>query len=157
MNSEIEDSAVKFFLLVIGFLFGVISCSQQEALEVRQFHLRTTEVPDGHEFIRGEVNQLLHGAVTLEERRRRLGDYYTVRWREVDGAGEVTILFEYRQEIGGALVRQKRVTLPSAVRGKVRFEVAGEEFQKRGRVLSWRVTLRKGGREIGQKQSFLWD
>ena len=135
----------------------LVSCSETETLRVRQFHLREVRVTDGNDFIRGEMNKRLHGAVTLEEREARKGQYYDISWNGLSGLGAVRVVFEYRQVIGGADVRKIEKTMPSSREGKLEVRVTGDAYQKGGRVLAWRVTLFDGVKSVAQKQSYLWE
>lgn len=135
----------------------LVSCSDSETLKVRQFHLRDTEVSNGIEFIRGEMNKRLHGAVTLEEREARKGHYYNISWQGLSGSQPVTVLFEYRQAATGAENKTLKQVMAPSSEGKVELRVAGESYQKGGRVLAWRITLLDGKQSVAQKKSYLWD
>ena len=146
---------MRVFFAVVAF--ALVSCSDSETLRVRQFHLRDTEVSNGNEFIRGEMNKRLHGAVTLEEREARMGQYYNISWQGLSGTKPVTVLFEYRQAATGADAKTLKQVMPPSVKGSVELRVTGESYQKSGRVLAWRVTLLDGQQSIAQKKSYLWD
>ncbi|MGJ8695887.1 MAG: hypothetical protein ACSHYF_06175 [Verrucomicrobiaceae bacterium] len=142
----------------------VVSCANEEMLRVRQFPLRETEVDRNYfrssrenQFIRGEINNRVYGAVTKEEREARKGDYYTVSWDLLGGREKVGVIFEYRQTKTGADVKRMKREFPASVEGKTEFQVIGEAFQKGGRVLAWRMTLLEGGKTVAVKKSYLWD
>jgi hypothetical protein len=146
---------VRVFLAALALI--LVSCSESETLRVRQFHLRDNKSANGNDFIRGEMNKRLHGAVTLEKREARKGQYYNISWDGLSGAGSVKVVFEYRQVIGGADVKEIEKTMSASKEGKLEIRVTGEAYQKGGRVLAWRVTLFDGGKSVAQKQSYLWD
>jgi len=133
----------------------------QEPLLVKQYTLRDAAVPSMDDpMVRGEVLHRLHGAVSWSERIDRLGQYFTVLWSdEPKGAGEpVAVVFEYRQAATGDAVKRKvREFGAGEVSGKAEFDVIGEDFRKNGRVLAWRVSLRRGGQEVASRQSYLWE
>ena len=95
----------------------------------------------------------------MEERRGRLGQYYTLIWHHPEGAGqgEAEIVFQYQQ--GATASRVKRVvrSFPStAAEGTAEFAVIGDDYFEGGRVLAWKATLSRGGRELASRQSYLW-
>lgn len=106
-----------------------------------------------------EKNRRLRGAVSMEERRQRLGQYYTLLWHDPAGAGQgpVEVAFLYQQ--GASASRVKRMTrqFPAdATEGTANFEVIGDDYFKNGKVLAWKATLSRNGRELASKQSYLW-
>ncbi len=139
-------------------LLTACSSTPDEMLEVRQFHLRKTEAADRKkaQMVRGEQMYRLKGAVTLEERRERLGDYYTVTWRAV-GAQPTRVVMDYQQASTGAEVKRMSSDLPSGVpEGKVEFKVTGDAYNIGGRVLAWRIRLLQGDQVLAEKRSYLW-
>lgn len=157
-----EDHPVKaIFCLVV---LALVSCASDEVLQVRQFHLRDTEVErdyndrtNENQFIRGEINKRVHGAVTQEERDKRKGDYYTVSWKGLSGASPVQVTFEYRQATSGSRVKKIDQKLPAAVSGKTEFQIIGDDFLNKGRVTAWRMSLYDGSEKLATKTSYLWD
>lgn len=146
-------------LLVVAMAGFLASCAgSPNKLEVKQFTLRdakpnTTDDP----IVRGERNRLLYGAIGVSEQAQRLGQYYTVLWRE-PGAGEpAEIVFAYQQGATGSRVkRQLRKFDANATEGKAEFRIVGDDYVKGGRVLAWRISLVRGGKEISHRQSYLW-
>lgn len=132
--------------------------NQPKSLEVKQYVLRDQETErSGDPMARMEKMRRLHGAVSMEERRQRLGQYYTLVWHDPAGAGsaEVTAVFEYQQ--GGSAIRRLSRSFPaSEASGVADFSVTGDNYFKNGRVLAWRASISRGGREIASKQSYLW-
>lgn len=109
--------------------------------------------------VRMEKERRLHGAVSMAERRQRLGQYYTLIWRDSAGVnqGPVEVVFQYQQGATGS--RKKRITheFPaSASNGIVEFAVIGDNYLKGGRVLAWQATVLRNGRELASSRSYLW-
>jgi len=109
--------------------------------------------------IRMEKERRLRGAVSMEERRERLGQYYTLLWHDPDGAdpGAVEVVFQYQQ--GATASRVKRLTktfAASAVAGSAEFAVIGENYFDGGKVLAWKATVLRGKRVLATRQSYLW-
>ena len=95
----------------------------------------------------------------MEERRQRLGQYYTLVWHDPAGVGQgaVEVVFQYQQ--GATASRVKRMTRQfpaSAAEGIVDFAVVGEDYFKGGKVLAWKATVSRGGRELASRRSYLW-
>lgn len=132
-----------------------------EPLVVKQFQLRDqTRDSSAEPMARMEKERRLRGAVSMAERRERLGQYYTLLWQDPAGVGSgpVEIVFEYRQ--GATASRVKRMTqrFPSTdAKGTASFAVIGDDYFTQGRVLAWQAILRRGGREIAVRKSYLWD
>jgi len=142
-------------------VLGMVSCGgRQEGLEVKAFRLRSAEeVKEENPVVRGERLKRLHGAVSMAERRERLGDYYTVHWDGPAGTEgqEVRIVFEYRQAATGAKVLSMTEERPGTATGTVEFTVTGPAYQQGGRVLAWRIRLYRGGELMDTKRSYLWN
>ena len=146
-----------------GFLLLVVSCAgPRPVLHVKQFHLRDVSVSEGAEeaeVVKSEKLKLLYGAVTAEERRGRLGDYYSVSWAGPEGAEseEVRLVFDYRQAATGSQVHTMEEGFPPGRVGTGEFKLNGEDFAERGRVLAWRVRLYRGASLVATKRSYLWN
>lgn len=143
-------------------LLGLSACAGPDShLTVKQFYLRDQVDDDIDEpMLRGEKRRLLHGAVSMEERRDRLGQYYTVLWDDASGAGsgQVEVRFDYRQGASGSRVKTRSENFSSDTpSGKAVFSVIGDDYFKRGKVISWKVTLLRGGRELSSRQSYMWE
>lgn len=142
-------------------LFSLGSCAgPPPPLTVKQFRLRDFEIDNSSDsMVRGEKQRRLYGAVSAAERFERLGSYYTILWSDPKGAGsgEVEILFEYQQGATASLVKRLTRKFASAeAAGKVEFSIIGADFQKNGRILTWKATLIRGGRAVATTQSYLW-
>ena len=152
---------MKIFVIALAALCLASCAGSKDILEVRQFQLRDQAANKAEEpMVRMEKLRLLHGAVSMEERRQRLGQYYTLIWEHPEGAGSgpVEVLFEYRQ--GGSASKIKRMSelYPAeAEEGVVEFAVIGDNYFDNGKVLAWRASVSRGGEELASKQSYLWD
>lgn len=104
-----------------------------------------------------EQQHLLHGAVTLEDREARRGNYYTFFWKADDRTQPVKLRLEYRQAVTRSAVKKVEVDITDVKRNNVtKVQITGTEFQTNGKVLAWRASLWQGGKEIGSTQSFMW-
>jgi hypothetical protein len=152
-------AAVARIMLAAG-LMSLPSCASRPETgitRVKIYRLDPTAEPDAAEpAIPFEQKHYLYGAVSDEDREARRGNYYTVFFRTPDHTTPVRARFEYRQSATGFKVHVKEVET-GAKRGMVRFEVTGQEYRERGRLLGWRVLLFQGGNLIGEHKSFLWD
>ena len=144
-------------LCVLGFL--LIGCAKtSDPLVVKMQTIRDQTIDKGEDpMVMHEKSRRLYGAVSMEERRQRLGQYYTVLWN-LKGGGKKEILFEYQQGKTGSLVKTIRRELESTSNsGKEEFSVIGDNYFDNGRVLSWRVSLISDGKTVSTEQSYLWE
>jgi hypothetical protein len=152
---------VKHWYLFL-FLLGLGACAGPDShLTVKQFYLRD-QVEDDLEdpMMRGEKSRILHGAVSMAERRDRLGQYYTILWNDANGVGSapVEIRFDYRQGGSASRIKTRSETFSADTSsGKAVFSVIGDDYFKRGKVIGWKVTLLRGGKVLSTKQSYLWE
>lgn len=146
-------------LLLAALLLGACAGPHQ-ALVVKPFVVRDQETGSGDEPMTAmEKNRHLLGAVSMEERRQRLGQYYTILWHDEQGIGNgpVEVVFQYQQ--GATASRVKRMSKSFSAEtgsGRAEFAVIGDDFFKGGKVLAWKTTLSRGGREIASRRSYLW-
>lgn len=145
-------------LLILATALSACS-SGSGPLTVKTFVLRDEERDAGSDpWARMEKESRLRGAVSMEERTQRLGQYYTVLWRDEDiKGGNVTVTFEYQQ--GKTASRIKRMTQTFGAldtQGRASFAIIGNDYLRDGRVLAWQTTLRRGDREIASRRSYLW-
>ena len=106
-----------------------------------------------------EKARRLHGAVSMAERRNKLGQYYTLLWSDPAGAGQgaVELTFQYLQGATASRVKRMVRSFPAAdSQGSAEFAVIGDDYFKGGKVLAWKATLRRENREIASRQSYLW-
>ncbi len=106
-----------------------------------------------------EYKHHMYGAVTATDRDARRGNYYTFFWNTPDLTRPVTVKFEYRQSQTGFAVHTLESVTTELKGGTntTRFEVAGEDYKRRGKLLGWKATLIQGGKVISVKKSYLWD
>lgn len=142
---------------LFAFTLVLSACSAPtEALRVKQYILRDLTPPtEGDPMILHEKNSRLYGAVTLQEREERLGQYITVLWHAKPSSGR-EILFRYRQ--GGSRIKEMRRALPAeAASGSEEFNVIGKDYLHNGRILAWKLDLLSNGVTKASKQSYLWE
>jgi hypothetical protein len=129
-------------------------------LVVKQFQLRDQDTKSTDEpMVKMEKERRLHGAVSMAERRSKLGQYYTLLWNDPAGAGqgEVEVTLQYQQGATASRVKRMIRSFPAAdSQGSAEFAVIGDDYFKGGKVLAWKATLRRGKREIASRQSYLW-
>jgi len=155
------DSAVMRRIFPFMAAIAVSACTaSRETLVVKQFVLRDQERdPSEDPMVSMEKARRLHGAVSITERRQRLGQYYTMVWSDPNGVGSgpVEVLFEYQQ--GATASRVKRATQSfqeADASGIAEFAIIGDNYFNGGKVLAWRASVKRGGREIASRQSYLW-
>lgn len=126
-----------------------------DSLIVKQFTLRDQDAQKENDpMVRNEKLRRLYGAVSLQERKERLGQYYTVLWN-ADAGAEKEIVFRYQQ--GGSRIKEMHRKIPSGTsEGKVGFNIIGDNYFKNGRILAWKMDLVVGGKTIATKKSYLW-
>lgn len=139
----------------------LVACAgPHEPLAVKQFQLRDQAPVDTDEpMVKMEKERRLHGAVSMEERRNRLGQYYTLLWNDPAGAGQgdVQVIFQYQQGASASLVKRMVKNFPaSESSGTAEFAVIGDDYFKGGKVLTWKATLQRGGKELASRRSYLW-
>ncbi len=127
--------------------------------KVRYYHLMPNYVPRTLDpMILFERQHYMYGAVSKAEQMDRFGHYYTIFWKAKDRTGPLTVRFEYLQEHSGLTKRVQEQVVDDVRRSNVsKFQVAGEEYQKSGRVLAWRVIVLRGKEELVSQQSALWN
>lgn len=109
--------------------------------------------------VRMEKERHLRGAVSMAERRGRLGQYYTLVWHDPEGAGQgaVKLIFEYQQGASGSRVKRMVRDFPAAdTEGMSEFAVIGDDYFDNGKVLAWKASFQRGKRVISTRQSYLW-
>jgi len=145
---------------LLAFLLLGACTDPTTPLVVQQFQLRDQKtVTNDDPMIRNEKLRRLHGAVSMSERREKLGQYYTLIWNDPKGTGHapVELIFEYQQGATASLVKRMTKTFPASdSSGQAEFAVIGEDYFKNGRVLAWRATLTRGGQVIATRKSYLW-
>lgn len=152
---------MNFRPVLLAPLLLVACAGPSEPLVVKQFQLRDQVPANADEpMIRMEKSRRLRGAVSMAERRQRLGQYYTALWSDPAGAGngEVEVVFQYRQGASASRVKRMTKRFPAdETAGTAEFAVIGDDYFDRGRVLAWKMTLLRGKTPLATKQSYLWD
>ena len=155
LTSGVKILSSLALLLCLGACAG-----PPETLVVKQYQVRDQAHKNSEEpMLHMEKARRLHGAVSMEERSQRLGQYYTLLWQDPAGAGQgpVELVFQYQQGATASLVKQMRKTFPAtAAKGLAEFAIIGEDYTKGGKVLTWKATLRRNGRELASRRSYLW-
>ncbi len=104
-----------------------------------------------------EKARRLYGAVSMAERRGRLGQYYTLLWHDPAAAEAAELVFEYQQGATASRVKRMVRSFPAGdSHGTADFAVIGEDYFTGGKVLAWKATLRRGKRTVASLQSYLW-
>ncbi len=148
---------IRWLMAAVGLVF--VGCGGPvDPLIVKQFTVREQVVEGGIDpMVSHESQRRLYGAVSMEERKGRLGQYYTVLW----DSGEVAerggeIEFRYLQGGSGSRVKRMERRIEGG-KGSAEFAVIGDDYFENGRVLAWKIRLLAGGEEIAAKQSYLWE
>lgn len=152
------------FNLCAGFLAAalLVGCASNQPTsairKVQPFHLKEIQAGPGQDrMIRSESQKRLWGAVTNTERRERMGNYFMTYWG-VDEASPATVRFEYRQaRTGSKLFKQEVQVAAPGRRNVTEFSVLGENYEKQGRVVAWRIQVIQGDQVVGEETSFLWN
>ena len=145
--------------LLFVFLLGACA-GPPEPLIVKQCRLRDANLsPDSEPMTRMEQELRLHGAVSMAERNQHLGQYFTLQWSDPTGVGHgaVEAVFQYQQGATAGLIKHLSQTFPAtAAQGRAEFAIIGNNYFKGGKVLAWKATVRRGGRNLATRQSYLW-
>lgn len=146
-------------LLLVALSAVLASCAgDSRKLEVKQFVLRDAGTDYNEDpMIRGEKTRRLFGAIGVKEQAQRLGQYYTVLWRDASGGAPVEVVFEYQQGASGSRIKRSvQKFSPEATSGKAEFNIIGDHYKKGGKVLAWKVSLMRGGQVLDTRKSYLW-
>ena len=147
------------YSLLAVLLLGACA-GPREILVVKQFQLRDQDTESTDEpMVKMEKQRRLRGAVSMAERRDRLGQYYTLLWHDpaAAGQGEVELVFQYQQGASASRVKRMARGFPAAdSQGSAEFAVIGDDYFEGGKVLAWKATLQRGKRVIATRQSYLW-
>lgn len=153
-------TGMKHLLPVLTAAMLTACAGPPETLVVKQYVLRDQKRSESDEpMVRMEKSRRLHGAVSMAERRQRLGQYYTLVWQDPDGVGRgaVEVVFQYQQGASASRVKVMKKTFPADVaEGVADFAVIGDDYFDNGKVLAWRASITRGGRELASRQSYLW-
>lgn len=150
---------IRYSLLAV-FLLGACS-GPRPPLEVKQFILRDEKREmDDEPMIRMEKERRLRGAVSMAERKERLGQYYTLVWNDPAGVGQgnVEVIFQYQQGATASRVKRMVKSFPAGdAEGTAEFAVIGKDYFENGKVLAWKATVQRGNKILASRQSYLWE
>ena len=147
-----------FCLFAVCLLAGCPGEKQQ--LVVKQYILRDQGATgNGDPMVRQEKLRRLYGAVSLEERKAKLGQYYTILWSLPESSGsDRKIVFRYQQGGSGSRVKtMTRQISQGSPDGKEEFAVIGDDYFDDGRVLAWKTDLLVDGKIVASEKSYLWE
>lgn len=103
-------------------------------------------------------NAILHGAISVEERQARQGNYFTIFWKAEDRSQPVTIVLEYRQKNTGHTVKKVTQEVTDIDRNNTtKFSFIGEDYVTNGPVTSWRASVVRGKETLVDYKSYLWE
>lgn len=151
----------RYWPTLIAAAMAAASCAAPEPLRVHAYVVRDQAHGGAavDPMARNEKLRRLHGAVSMAERKERLGQYYNIRWHHPAGAHQapVTLTFEYQQGATASKIKTIRREFPAELaEGDTEIAIIGEDYFTNGRVLAWRATLRRGEETIATRTSYLW-
>jgi hypothetical protein len=164
MMTETRTSCLRLGCLAI-LAFALSACSSAiegpggKITKVKYYHLMPFFTPNTtNPTILFERQHFIYGAVTKKEIVDRFGHYYAFFWKADDRTGPVTVKFEYQQALSGLNKRTQLLVVDNIRRSNIsKFQVISTEYQKRGRVIAWRVSVLRGKEELVSQQSALWN
>jgi len=139
---------------------NVLPLALEDGFEFRKQQLLLNDPqfikPTRDKMVAFEHDRLNYGAVSSDERRERMGNYFRFWWRASRPAN-LTVRLEYRQaNLGGYVQAQEiDVNVPKGTH-ETKFQVVGDDYLKDGRVTAWRALLIENGRIVALSQSYLW-
>ncbi len=152
-----------FAFPVSALLLLLAACSSGGVSQIRtvqEFNQKQTfyqSDPSG--LSRSQSAYVMYGALSEEEKKARLGQYYTVYWDDNTPDQSLDIVFDYQQAATGSKILTRKESYPAGRDGgsmKTSFDFIGEPFLKQGRVMTWRATLQQHGKELSRRSSYLW-
>ncbi|PQJ28867.1 hypothetical protein BSZ32_10440 [Rubritalea profundi] len=149
------------FLAIASILLSVSCASHKSEVDVRTYHLKDTKrVKRDYKVVRAEQQKRLRGAITQSEMAARKGQYYMIDWdvRQHSVTDPIRVVFKYHQAATGTIeLKMIENFAKSETRGSCEFAIVGELYQKKGRVLDWRVEVYSGAKLLASEQSYLWE
>lgn len=146
--------------LTLAALLLAGCAGEKQPLVVKQFTLRDQDTAATKDpMVRQEKLRRLYGAISLEERKAKLGQYYTILWNLPEStASEREIVFRYQQGGSGSRVKTMSRKLPAgSPEGKEEFGIIGDDYFNNGRVLAWKADLIVDGNTVASEKSYLWE
>ncbi len=111
--------------------------------------------------LRANSQYLLYGANTDKQKAERLGDYYYVNWYDADPTQPVRLVMHYTQAQTASKLYTRTIDYPAprekAASRKAEIFFNGEQRQRGGDILTWRVELYVDGKLVDSRQSYLWE
>jgi len=149
------------FLAIASILLSVSCASHKNEVDVRTYHLKDIKrVTRENKVVRAEQQKRLRGAISRSEMEAREGLYYMVDWSLSQHAvtDPIRVVFKYHQAATGAKeLKMVENFAQSETKGNCEFAIIGERYQKKGRVLVWRVEVFSGAKLLASEQSYLWE
>jgi len=164
MRTRFFTATYQSLIALLG-LFAFTSCAtDNQNLCVDKFTLRSIKIEDSSQgMVRGEQQKRLYGAVSIEDHKQRIGQYYVVSWdlrnqkKITDWNGQAQLVFRFKQASTGSKVHTLSKLYPTEIKkGKWEINNIGDEFSENGRILAWRADLIYGGQAIASRESYLW-
>ena len=136
---------------------GAATSGPVKITKVNPYHLESTLIVDtDDQMVEFEHRRHLHGAVTSDEYRSRMGHYYSVFWKSTTNQS-VTVRLDYRQGSTGSKVLSKEFFIAKPKRSNVtKFEVTGDEYRDGGKVTQWKASVIENGSVVAEYKSYLW-
>lgn len=150
----------------VGLGLILASCSTKSVgnggtiTKVNPYHLAdaNARLPVADPAIAFEPASILHGAISMEERKARQGNYVTVFWKVDDRSAPVTVRLEYRQKNTGLTVKALDQEVPNPRRSNVtKFALIGGDYISNGPLSGWRVSLLRGNQVLTSYNSYMWE
>jgi len=149
------------FSLVAGTTLILCSCASTSSpvsiTKVNPYHLTTGAIVETDDrMVEFENRRHLYGAVTAEEYREKMGQYYSIFWK-TSTKEPATVRLDYRQGDSGSKVLSKELFIAKPKRNNVtKFEVTGEEYREGGKVTQWKASVVENGAVVAEYKSYLW-
>lgn len=126
-------------------------------MKIHEVRNDETYNPHRNEALEFEKSYWNYGAITAAQKEAVRGQIYVISWRNDGPPDRFSARFEYRQTKTRDQIKVQTLDNP-AVNGNVRsiFKVTGAEYRQDGPVVSWRFTVWRGNRIVGEEKSFIW-
>jgi len=126
-------------------------------MKVHEVRNDETYNPRHNDALEFEKSYWNYGAITEEQKEAVRGQIYVISWRNEGPPDRFIARFEYRQTKTRDRIKVQTIDHP-AVNGNVRsiFKVTGPEYRQDGPVESWRFTIWRGNKIVGEEKSFIW-
>ena len=146
-----------------SFLVACTEMSDSCITEVADLPIKSHSAPDldwKNSPLRANAMYVFHDANTTAQRKALVGDYYYVNWYDAEPDKPVRLVMYYTQAATGIDVKKREVTIPAGREKegdrKAQFFFNGEDRQRKGDIMSWRMELYVGGKLKDARQSYLW-